>query len=785
MIKKRRIVKRGISLLLTAALIIGLMPVIRKPVKVEAEAGGKTIAGLGTSIIANPTESSNTTEAWQGSYVYFGQYPVGGNTKPIKYRVLSKSTTDFSADGSTKTMLLDCDSVLLNRMFDDGVVNNSQAYAFDWKGSDIQLWLNGTDFLNNTSVFTGIECNAIAESTKSTPITGLDGNLPYMTFYAPLNRDKIFLLDAVEASRTSYGYGTGSVSEKTRVKLDDSDQGVDWWIRSYIISSPPLVCYVYSDGDIYPIAVNDSDVGVSPAMNLDLSSILFSSLLSGTAGKTGAEYKLTLLDSNKTVQITNEKSAIRALDGKITVPYTYEDASSTSAEKVNQISILITDKAYTASDANILHYGALENIKNAAGSVSTVADATTGTGTFELPSALLAKTWGPDYHVYLLAEHVNATYATDYASTPIEITSIQPVVDRVDISIPAPQGGQPLAQTGTVTTTGLTTLAPAITWRQGEKIASGNATYNSTYTATMTLQASTGYIIPTNVTAKVNGTVVGSDSITYNSDGTITISHRFTAAKAKLISITQPEARTGVANGTVKEATALGLPTTVTIKTEDASVTTAKVAWDLNNLAGGTTYNPTILTEQRFTVNGTVTLPEEIDNTSGIGLQVSIQVTVNAGTPASVEYKIIEGADGTYISNEDGSYTIRADGEFDKFVNVEVDGKVVDRSHYTAKRGSTIITFTEEYLNSLSVGTHTIKMNFTDGVVTTTLTVKESGPAKSEEPTTEPTTTGSDEASKAPNTGDSMPIGLLFALLLASCAGLAVLRIRGRKEEKF
>ncbi len=88
-----------------------------------------------------------------------------------------------------------------------------------------------------------------------------------------------------------------------------------------------------------------------------------------------------------------------------------------------------------------------------------------------------------------------------------------------------------------------------------------------------------------------------------------------------------------------------------------------------------------------------------------------------------VSYDITEGANGRYTLNSDESYTICSNGEFAKFVNVEIDGKTVDVKYYTAKSGSTIVTFTKEYMNSLSVGEHVIKMNFTDGTAETTFVV--------------------------------------------------------------
>ena len=85
-------------------------------------------------------------------------------------------------------------------------------------------------------------------------------------------------------------------------------------------------------------------------------------------------------------------------------------------------------------------------------------------------------------------------------------------------------------------------------------------------------------------------------------------------------------------------------------------------------------------------------------------------------------YKIIDGANSDWQRDDDG-LTIRADGAFSKFTGVKVDGVVVDSKHYTAKEGSTIITFTAEYLKTLSEGDHTITVSFTDGEASTTVAV--------------------------------------------------------------
>ncbi len=84
---------------------------------------------------------------------------------------------------------------------------------------------------------------------------------------------------------------------------------------------------------------------------------------------------------------------------------------------------------------------------------------------------------------------------------------------------------------------------------------------------------------------------------------------------------------TGVANGTAKTAPALGLPSEVTLATDNGNVQ-ATVAWDVD----GSSYNPTVITEQSFTVTGSITLPSGVINPGNISLTVNINVTVNAAT---------------------------------------------------------------------------------------------------------------------------------------------------------
>lgn len=94
-----------------------------------------------------------------------------------------------------------------------------------------------------------------------------------------------------------------------------------------------------------------------------------------------------------------------------------------------------------------------------------------------------------------------------------------------------------------------------------------------------------------------------------------------------LTSITAPAAITGVVNGTAPTAVALGLPSTVVLVT-DAGNVNASVTWDIADSG----YDPSIKTEQSFTVTGTVDKPAGVTNPNNIELSASINVTVLAST---------------------------------------------------------------------------------------------------------------------------------------------------------
>ena len=128
-----------------------------------------------------------------------------------------------------------------------------------------------------------------------------------------------------------------------------------------------------------------------------------------------------------------------------------------------------------------------------------------------------------------------------------------------------------------------------------------------------------------------------------------------------------------------------------------------------------------------------------------------------AAAPVQVTYDILDGAGSSWTQNTDGSLAIRGSGEISKFREVKVDGVTVDPVNYTVTEGSTIITFKPEYLKSLPVGNHSFELVWTDGTAATNFAVAENA----------------GQSAKSPKTGEDFSMALCTALLMVSCAGLA------------
>ena len=134
--------------------------------------------------------------------------------------------------------------------------------------------------------------------------------------------------------------------------------------------------------------------------------------------------------------------------------------------------------------------------------------------------------------------------------------------------------------------------------------------------------------------------------------------------------------------------------------------------------------------------------------TSNINLEVVVEKIV---------YEVTEGANQKYTitKNNEAKFKINADFRLFDEGKVFVDNELVDPKNYTAESGSTIITLKKEFVDTLSIGEHTLKVLFNDGgeAITTFNVAREMVPTDN------------------PQTGDNIGFSIISGIL--SIVGLA------------
>ena len=125
-------------------------------------------------------------------------------------------------------------------------------------------------------------------------------------------------------------------------------------------------------------------------------------------------------------------------------------------------------------------------------------------------------------------------------------------------------------------------------------------------------------------------------------------------------------------------------------------------------------------------------------------------------------YNFIDGASGEWIKNSGKDLGFKADGEFSKFTGVKVDGTLIGADKYTVITGSTLVTLKKDYLETLSVGKHTLSVVYTDGECTTEFEVKNKvvekpGAEEDTKPGTDTENPTTPEEDKKPSTNTEKP----------------------------
>ncbi len=96
-------------------------------------------------------------------------------------------------------------------------------------------------------------------------------------------------------------------------------------------------------------------------------------------------------------------------------------------------------------------------------------------------------------------------------------------------------------------------------------------------------------------------------------------------------------------------------------------------------------------------------------------------------------YSCTDGEGNTWNRGSKNAFTftfkrsVRDEVTFDRFSEIQIDGKKVDETNFSKEKGSLILTFEPKYLDSLSAGKHQLKVIFSDGSAEASFKVSSAG----------------------------------------------------------
>ena len=625
----KHVFKKGMAFVLSLAMVAGLVPAMSGGANTVQAATG---SGTEPSVTAYATKDQLMTAFTpdsNGDATTIGKLVFGKNSSSVaqEWHILGKdegvsgdNTIIFAASPiATKQAFEDDDSNKKTFASSFGVyeTNPSDVYPNHYGASDLRVALK--NMATNTSYFT------TAEQGLMNPTTVRTNDILNSTTYT--TTDKLY---ALTADGTGSPYTTIKAGSDNNTVLAESSywrSGEYFWLRSPSdYSSDNIAMLAYPGKHVYGSIVR-TKFAVQPASNLNLSSVLFAS--AATAASSDAAEARTIADGTAmTLRLDGTGKDI----GTATYNTTTGDIKAVKGTTSQTVALVVQGNDGT----NNWYYS-----KKITGTdVVNVSDIVAESNTPASIDLSACKIW-----LEATDSTENLTYAVNATETTIKIIHSVAITD-----IETPVSNTALDTEASCATTGVSSTTPQITWTSSD-ITAG---YNTSYTASITLTATTGYEFIDSTTATVLGN--NATSITKNTDGTLTVTYDFPAtAKDRLISITTPQAIT-VANGTAYSD--MNLPEQVNIVTEGNTVSSASVTWNTTTPAGGS-YEPSELTEQTVILTGTVTCPDSIDD-NGIPLTTTITITISAA--GIVGAPTVNLAAGTYTENQSVTLTSSTEG---------------------------------------------------------------------------------------------------------------------------
>ena len=621
--------KKGMAFVLTFAMIAGLVPAMSGGADtVQAATGSGTEPSVTAYATKNQLMTAFNPDA-NGTTTTIGRLVFGKNSSGDvqEWYILGKDT-GVSGDN---TIIFAASPIARGQEFNSytngkiiyyykanaGYGDNSgniEVYPNHYGASDLHLALK--IMATNGSYFTTTEqglMNPTTVTTKDTKNKDSSGNdLTYTT------TDKLY---ALQGNFNNDQYLSAGTYDSTVLAMSSYwRNGNSFWLRSpedsydnYALLASPADCVSRN--------IVDHKIAVQPASNLNLSSVLFAS--AAKAASSVETYG----------RITEGQPMILRLDGtgKDIGTVTY----NTTTGNIKAVKGGISQSVALVVQGN-------DGTDDWFYSKTIVASETINTSTIKSALALSSDIDLSACKIWL--ETTDSTENLTYAVNATEAATSN-IISVAITDIDTPAANTALDTSASCTTTGVSSTTPQITWTPNDTTAG----YNTSYTASITLTADTGYKFVDSTTATINGNTA--TSVNKNTDGTLTVTYAFPAtAKDKLTSITAPQAIT-VANGTAYDA--MNLPATVNIVTEGNTASSAQVTWDTTTPASGS-YDPAVLTQQTVTLNGTVDCPDSID-ANGVSLTTTITITISAA--GIVGAPIANPTAGTYLENQSVALT--------------------------------------------------------------------------------------------------------------------------------
>ena len=361
--------KRLISIMLALCMVLCLVPTSVFAEEVGAE--GSAAIQLGADAISVLSKNVNTATA---PTVYFGQ---NHDNNPAAWRVIGYDGSSVTSAQGDITLLAAGNMGVVK--FADTIANNKYA------PSNLKTAIDALAKKLTTKENAAVKKRTLASGSY-------DGENTDCVAGAQVDNAVFWPLSTAEASAVNNDL---RIADKEHTKWASSY----WWLRSPG-SSAYVVAVVKGNGSVSCAGHSlGTEIGVRPAFNLNLNSVLFASAAAG--GKpdgfkavpkyTGNEWKLTIKDSSRKIYASAAKTNLKAGE-TLSVEY----FGATNIGENEYISAMIADSA-----GNILYYGRVAHNNQSQ----------SGTANVTVPSDLA----DGSYTLKLFSEQCNGDYKTDYA----------------------------------------------------------------------------------------------------------------------------------------------------------------------------------------------------------------------------------------------------------------------------------------------------------------------------------------------------------------------------------